>query len=276
MLNVLLRLSPLRPAVRLETVERRDFTEPRLRELHALSNALMAEDFGHFCVHAKTNDVVHVFRRADTGAIVGFQFWKTAPLALPRSRAIVGGKLRISPDFRTRGLHLVSGLLFLIETKRRAPRTRLYRLSIASLFGFVSITEALARYELFDPKRRGAAEDEAVREAFLKLARESNYHVDDETGLFRVNIFMTEETVSRYPPRYFERPAARRYAAANPGFRTNGCYAGFWFRFTSENLLAMTRAVMRRLFRRDTPVDPPGPIEPPRPGSSGSPPSDSR
>ncbi|AGP35807.1 hypothetical protein BE04_36400 [Sorangium cellulosum] len=253
MLNLLLQLSPLRPAVRVETIERRDFDDQRLRELHALSNALMAERFEHFCVHARTNDVVHVFRRVDTGAIVGFQFWKTAPIALPRSRAIVGGKLRIAPDFRTRGLHLASGLLFLLETKRRAPRTRFYRLSIASLFGFVSITEALAQYEIFDPKRRSTAEDEAVREAFLRLAGESNYHVDDETGLFLVNIFMTEETLSRYPPRYFDRPAARRYAAVNPGFRTNGCYAGFWFRFTSENLFAMTRAVARRLFRKATP-----------------------
>ncbi|WP_437490137.1 hypothetical protein WME75_12890 [Sorangium sp. So ce1014] len=257
MLNTLLRLSPLRPAVRLETVQRRDFTEQRLRELHALANALMAEDFDHFRVHAETNDVVHVFRRVDSGAIVGFQFWKTAPLALPRSRAIVGGKLRISPEFRTRGLHLASGLLFLIETKRRAPRTRLYRLSLASLFGFVSITEALARYELFDPKRRGTAEDEAVREALLTLARESDYRVDDETGLVFVDIFMTEETLRRYPARYFDRPAARRYAAVNPGFRTNGCYVSFWFRFTSDNLLAMTRAVARKLFRQVAPVNPP-------------------
>ncbi|XYI01377.1 hypothetical protein ACMHYB_17140 [Sorangium sp. So ce1128] len=253
MLNLLLRLSPLRPAVRLEVLRRRDFTEPRLRELHALSTALMAEDFEHFRVHAATNDVVHVFRRADTGAIVGFQFWKTAPLTLPRSLAIVGGKLRIAPAFRTRGLHLVSGLLFLLDTKRRAPRTRLYRLSIASLFGFVSITEALAHYQLFDPGRRGGEEEEAVRAAFLALAGESDFRVDEETGLFFVNIFMTEETRSRYPPRYFDRPAARRYAAVNPGFRTNGCYVGFWFRFTRDNVLAMTRAIATRLFRPAAP-----------------------
>ncbi|WP_437614236.1 hypothetical protein WMF20_14915 [Sorangium sp. So ce834] len=119
MLNLLLQLSPRRPAVRVETIERRDFDDQRLRELHALSNALMAERFEHFCVHARTDDVVHVFRRADTGAIVGFQFWKTAPLGLPRSRAIVGGKLRIPPDFRTRGLHLSSGLLSMTRAVAR-------------------------------------------------------------------------------------------------------------------------------------------------------------
>ncbi|AUX31153.1 MULTISPECIES: hypothetical protein [Sorangium] len=119
MLNLLLQLSPRRPVVRVETIERRDFDDQRLRELHALSNALMAERFEHFCVHARTNDVVHVFRRADTRAIVGFQFWKTARLGLPRSRAIVGGKLRISPDFRTRGLHLSSGLLSMTRAVAR-------------------------------------------------------------------------------------------------------------------------------------------------------------
>lgn len=249
MVNLLLRLSPLRPCVLLEVVRRRDFTDERLRELHALSSALMAEDFDHFRVHARTNHVVHVFRRADTGAIVGFQFWKTAPLALPRSLAIVGGKLRIAPELRARGLHLVSGLVFLLDTKRRAPRARLYRISIASLFGFVSITEALAGYQIFDPGRRGGEEDEAVRAAFLSLAGESDFRVDEQTGLFFVGIFMTEDTLRRYPPRYFDRPAAKRYAAVNPDFRTNGCYAGFWFRFTRDNLLAMTRAIATKLLR---------------------------
>jgi hypothetical protein len=39
------------------------------------------------------------------------------------------------------------------------------------------------------------------------------------------------------------------YASANPGFRTNGCYLGFWFTFTPANLLALTRAIRRKLFR---------------------------
>ncbi len=248
MLNILLRLSSLRPAVRLETLWREQFTEPRLRELHALASSLMAEDFEHFRVHAETNDVVHVFRRVDTGAIVGFQFWKTAPMSLPRSRAIVGGKLRIVPEFRSRGLHLVSGLAYFAEVKLRDPLTRYYRLSIASMFGFVAITEALAQYRLFDPGRRDG-EEGAVRAAIMALAEESHFRVDEETGLVFVNIFMTEETLGRYPPRYFEKPAARVYASANPDFRTNGCYLAFWFRFTGANLRAMTGAILRKLQR---------------------------
>ncbi len=246
--DLLLRASALRPRVRLETLRREDFTDATLRELHALANRLMAEDLEHFRVHAHANDLVHVFRRTDTGEVVGFQFWRTAPIGLPRGRIILGGKLRILPEFRSRGLHLLSGLLFYVQDKLRHPGRRYYRLSIASLFGFVSITEALAHYELFDPKRRGR-EAEALREAFLALAHESHFDVDEERGLFRVNIFMTPETLGRYPPRYFEKPAARVYASVNPEFRTNGCYVGFWFRFTPANLLSLTRSIVRKLAR---------------------------
>jgi hypothetical protein len=57
------------------------------------------------------------------------------------------------------------------------------------------------------------------------------------------------ETLARYSPEYFSRPAARAYAAVNPEFRTNGSYVGFWFRFTSDNLASLTRATMRKLLR---------------------------
>lgn len=246
MLDFLLRLSAIRPPVRLERIRREHLSEADLRELHAVSNRLMAEDLEHFRVHAQANDVVHVFRRRDTGAIVGFQFWRTAPLNLPRSRVILGGKLRILPEFRRHGLHLLSGLDFFLTNKLRHPWTRHYRLSIASVFGFVSITEALAHYHPFNPKD-SSAEGVAVREAFQALAEESHFRVDPETGLFFVDIYMTPETLSRYPRTFFQRPAARRYAELNPEFRTNGSYAGFWFRFTPANLLSVTRTIARKL-----------------------------
>jgi hypothetical protein len=244
----LLRASPRTPAVRMESIRRDDLTDSVLRELHALSTRLLAEDLEHFRVHAGANDLVHVFRRDDSGDIVGFLFWRTAPLGLPQSRVILGGKLRIHPDFRGRGLHLLSGLAFYVENLRRAPLLRYYRLSLASLFGFVSITEALASYRLFDPRARGAEAD-ALRDAFVGLARESHFQVDPATGLFFVDIHMTAETLGRYGPSFFERPAARVYAAANPSYRTNGCYVGFWFRFTPDNLVSMARAIRRKLFR---------------------------
>lgn len=246
-LNLLLRASAIDPPVRLVILRREDYTGERLRELHAMANLLMAEDFDHFRVHAEANDLVHVFRRVDTGEVVGFQFWRTAPMQGQSSRAILGGKLRIRPEFRGRALHLISGMLFYLQNQIIHPRARYYRLSIASVFGFVSITEALAGYHLFDPRDRSREEAAEVRDAFVALARESHFRLDEQTGLFHVGILMTPDTLARYSPAYFERPAARIYASANPAFRANGCYLGFWFRFTPENLRSMTRALWRKL-----------------------------
>src|SRR6266545_1172126 len=167
-----MRAAGVAPRVRVRGIARRAFSPALLEELHALSNRLMAEKFEHFRAHAETNEVVHVFERADTRAIVGFQFWKTAPIDLPGARAIVGGKLRIVPEFRGRALHLRSGLRFYGETQLAHPRTRFYRLSLASIFGFTSIASALAEYRLFEPRPLDD-ETRAVTAAFLRIAQDS-------------------------------------------------------------------------------------------------------
>jgi len=90
--------------VRARSIPRRRFTPELLDSLYTLANRLLSEDAAHFRVHAETNEVVHIYERADTGAPVGFQFWRTAPMDLPGCRALIGGKLRVDPAFRRRGL----------------------------------------------------------------------------------------------------------------------------------------------------------------------------
>jgi hypothetical protein len=228
--------------VRIRTIARRDFTPELLARLHALANGMLTEDADHFAVHARANDVVHVFERA--GELVGFQFWKSEPLDLPGHRVIVGGKLRIRPEHRGRALHLRSGLRFYLEEQLRHPLTRYLRLSLANLFGFVSITQALAEYRLYDP-RAGDAEARAMRSALERLCAGSEFTIDDATGLVFVDIHMTDETLARYPPSYFAKPAALAYTAVNPGYRTNGCNVAFWFRFSPRNLAALAREILR-------------------------------
>jgi hypothetical protein len=232
-------------AIRARTVPRRRFTPALLGELHALASRLLAEDLEHFSVHAQTNEVVHVYERADTGAPVGFQFWRTAPLELAGCRAVFGGKLRVEPAFRRRALHLRSGLRFYLETQLRHPRTRFYRLSLASMFGFVSITSALADYRLFDP---AAADPEgrAIRGAFERMAAQSHYRLDPVTGLIAVGIRITEATLAQYPDSYYQRREAKVYAQVNPGWRDNGMNVGFWFRFTPANLAKLIAAIVRK------------------------------
>ena len=146
------------------------------------------------------------------------------------------------PEFRNRGLHLRSGLLFFVQHKARHPLTRYYRLSLASMFGFVSITGALAEYELFD----AAHTDSAIRRAILGWAADNHFVYQEDTGVFFVDIFTTPETFAAFPDSYFDKPQARIYASANPEFRTNGSYVAFWFGFTPRNLSALARVIARK------------------------------
>ena len=235
-------------ATRARTVPRSAFTRELLGSLHGLANRLLAEDPDHFAVHAETNDVVHIYERTDTGEPVGFQFWRTAPMELPGCRAIIGGKLRVDPAFRNRALHLRSGLRFYFENQLRHPGTRYYRLSLESLFGFVSITSALAHYTMFDARAPGD-EGRAIRGAFERMAAQSHYRLDEATSLIAVGIRVTDETFAQYPPAYYERPEARAYMRVNPGWRDNGQNVGFWFRFTPANLTRITRTILRKRIR---------------------------
>jgi hypothetical protein len=230
---------------RARTVPRRAFTRELLDSLHGLANRLLSEDPEHFRVHAETNDVVHIYERADTGEPVGFQFWRTAPMDLRGCRAVFGGKLRVDPAFRNRALHLRSGLRFYFENQLRHPGTRYYRLSLASLFGFVSITSALADYTLFDASAADA-EGRAIRAAFERVVAQSHYRLDEATSLIAVGIQVNDDTVAQYPPAYYERPEARAYMRVNPGWRDNGLNVGFWFRFTPANLAKIVRTIARK------------------------------
>jgi hypothetical protein len=231
--------------VRARSIPRRRFTPELLDSLHAFANRLLSEDVAHFRVHAETNDVVHIYERVDTGALVGFQFWRTASMDVPGCRALIGGKLRIDPAFRRRGLHMRSGLRFYLESQLRRPRTRFYRLSLASMFGFVSLTSALAHYHLFDPMAADA-EGRAIRGVFERLAEQNHYRLDPTTGLFSVGIRVTEATLAQYSESYYQRPEARAYARINPGWRDNDGYVGFWFRFTPANLATWIRTIVHK------------------------------
>jgi len=50
---------------------------------------------------------------------------------------------------RQRGLHLLSGWTFYMSKQLRHPFTVFYRLSIASLFAYVSLTKCLHKYCVF-------------------------------------------------------------------------------------------------------------------------------
>ena len=122
---------------------------------------------------------------------------------------------------------------------------RFYCFLVASLFGFVSITSALADYRIFDP-RASDAEGRAIRRAFEALAAQNHHRLDEVTGLFAVGIKITEHALAQYSSEYFDRPDAREYIRVNPGWRDNGYNVGFWFRFTPANLARLASTIVRK------------------------------
>jgi hypothetical protein len=220
----------------LETIDRADFDDALLRPLHALASLLMAEPYEHFATHASTNDELHVFRRLDTGVIEGFQFWRCLPGTTARDRIVLGGKLRVRPSARRLGLHLCSGLAVLLDQQRRFPAASITRLSVASLFGFVSIVRRLARYEFIDASSRAD-----LIPIVADVTRASHYAFDPSTGQVEVGIFMTAEQLATYPAAYFESAPARAYIAKNPDFRSNGRYLAFAFDVDRANVDALAQ-----------------------------------
>jgi hypothetical protein len=211
-------------------IGRADFDDATLRPLYALSNALMAEPYEHFAHHARTNDELYVFRR--DGELVGFQLWRAFGTA--EHRYVLGGKLRIDPSARRHGLHLAAGLDVLAAQRRTFPEARISRLSIASLFGFVSIARRLAHFTFVD-----ATAPTELADVIARCAADSHYVFDRASGRVDVGIRMTAAQLEAYPAAYFESELAREYIARNPDYRDNGCYLAFAFEVDRANLAAL-------------------------------------
>ena len=214
-------------------IARADFDDATLQPLYVLSNALMAEPYEHFAHHARTNDELYVFRRGDE--LVGFQLWRAFGDAA--QRYVLGGKLRIDPSARRHGLHLSAGLDVLAAQRRAFPAARITRLSIASLFGFVSIARRLAHFAFVD----ATAPTEHV-EVIERCAADSHYVFDRASGRVEVGIRMTAAQLEAYPAAYFESELGRAYIVRNPDYRDNGCYLAFAFEVDDANLAALARA----------------------------------
>ena len=233
----------------MDVVQSSDFDDELLQPLHALSNAMMAEPYDHFRVHAFTNDVLHVFRQGDE--VVGFQFWRTVAGPEPDMRVVLGGKLRIAPRARRQGLHLVAGLSVLLDEQRQHPQSRISRIGVASIFGFSSIAKRLAH---FDFVRRGGPREDLIN-VVHELTRVSHFDYDPAQGTVDVGIFMTREQLEAYPAAFYEQPLPTLYAKHNPDFRSNGKYLAFAFDLTTANFRALTQGACRAVLRDEARAD---------------------
>jgi hypothetical protein len=203
-----------------------------LRPLHAWSTRLMAEGYDHFARHALTNDELHVFRRGDE--IVGFQFWRA--FTMERTRYVLGGKLRVDPAARRNGLHHASNLAILRAQRAAHPAMPLVRLSIASLFGFVSLARAMPLYRFVD-----AATEPALAAVFERVAADNDYAFDPATGLVDVGIAIPPDQLATFSRSYFEMPEARVYVGRNADFAHNRCFVAVAFDADEGNLTHLAK-----------------------------------
>jgi hypothetical protein len=234
--------------VGIEVFERDRWTPELLDALYALATSMSAEERANFDNHAWTNDCVHLFRAQPSGALAGFQFWCSGPSSRPGRRVIIGGKLRVLPEYRRKALHLRSALSYYSAVGRAHPDDAIERVSLASLFGFVAIAGALHEYR-FIAEDTLAADARWLCDVVAERAAHSGYRYERQTGVVHVAIRPTAAQLGAYPADYYETPLARAYRARNPEFRTNGCYLAFGFPLSAENLQAIAAAIARKLAR---------------------------
>jgi len=151
----------------------------------------------------------------------------------------------MSPSIRGRGLHLLSGLKFYSDQQLQEPQVTWYRLSIPSIFGFVALTQGLSQYWILD-KHFSPALD-ILYQTLDSTVVDNCFSFVPNSPKINVSITMPPETLSSYPPTYFQKPAAQVYTTLNPDFAKNGHYIAVGWKWTPANILNLQKTVFQKL-----------------------------
>jgi len=248
-----------------ETADPRALAEPLLRELHAFSDSLMKEAYGPFSVHVANHDTVYIFRRQLDASLVGFSFWRHKRLCLPPLSsttttkeiiAIQQGKLRILGNYRRLSIHVWATLWYWLRVQWANPTRRLWFISIASLFNYVSMRRSVGEFYLMDGKYDGEPSDLLILQELLdEMIREDNFDVDpQEPARINVKIRIPKSTLAEFPPSFYELSESKDYIKANPNYE-DGYDLAYAYPFTFRNVLGMfIRALEQTYFRSRPPA----------------------
>jgi hypothetical protein len=237
--------------VQVETVPTPLFDSCLYEELHALAQPLVHEDFDHFLRHCETNDLCHVFRDPACGAILGFQFWRLKQTTNPAVKLIWGGKLRIHPSIRGRGLHLLSNLMSFEHFNN--PSVRFYRLGLVNILAFNSITAGLAQYDVFPFSKLIDADLFVPR--LHDFCDENGFHFDEGTGAVDVGHTFSEDTLSRTAGTdgFWQRPKVKEFIELNPRWQDRDVFVGW--EWNTANFRAMRGLIERKAQETITTVE---------------------
>ncbi len=234
--------------VSLEVRNSKALSDAELERLHAFANVMAAEDAAHFARHLRTNHEVHFLTDRRSGNLAGFQAWRSEPLGEDR-RLLIGGKLRMHPAYRGRGLHLLSGLRFYANERERYPGRYFDRVAIANLFGFSTLVRNLSHYTIFDPRDELHGIDRQRFDQVAAITAQSGYQLDPITGYVHVGIRMTEAQLFSYPDAFYQSDAAKMYFERIPDARSSDCQLAIWFPFDDANLRSLRQGAQHRLCR---------------------------
>lgn len=246
--------------LRVETIPRSKFGQELYEPLYDLANSLVHEDFELFCRHCDTNDLCHVFSDANCGSVRGFQFWRHKRTADPAVQLLWGGKLRMHPSIRRRGLHLFSNLLCyerfsapsLLHTNSVVPR--FYRMGLVNLLAFNSLTAGIEEYDTYPFTR--IRDSQLIVSDLHPFCDESGFRFDDQTGQVDVGQEFSKDTLSITADTgrgFWARPKVREFIDLNPRWEDRD--VSIAWEWNAPNIAAVEAFVARKARETGTSVE---------------------
>ena len=219
-----------------------DLSPAELNELYQLSTAMAPETKDHWMVHVESQQDVHMYQ--SKGGLVGFQFW--GPRVVEGDLGVIrGGKLRVTPAVRGKGVPSLSGLIQLQNSIEADPQVKTWlRLSLASLKGYNSIRSSLDHIYFLNKKIKDPNWHAILHRACQQLCEQSQYQFDPSTSLVSVGI--KPESVE-LTPAFLQRPAVKEFETLNPDWRSNEKYLISAWDFDEKNITSLLRYIDHRL-----------------------------
>jgi hypothetical protein len=198
-------------------------TAAELREIHTFSISVLDEPFESFRLSALWHDIIYVFKESESNRMVGISFWRHESIELPngmgRIKVIVQGKLRILASYRRLSLHVWATLWYWFQLQIQYPWERIWFISIASLFNYVSMRKSVSKYYVMDGNYAGNVDLEALHRYTKIMIAHDNFEFDVGSSC-RVNVFIKidKKTLSEFPKSFYEMPESQDYIKANPRY----------------------------------------------------------
>lgn len=213
------KLWPSKSSPTLETIVQAHYSDDLFERLYKVAcDSGIREHYDHFSRHCITNDFVHLFRDPQEN-LLGFQFWKSPPPehAASSVRIILGGKLRLLPDARRRGLHLYSNLCaFKYFASVNTTGCTFHRVGLVNIFGFNSLVVPGLEYDTFPFSATSSDARDVILPAITELSDAGAFTIDERTGVVDVGQTFSDAAIAPPGSPFWDRPAVRKFLELNP------------------------------------------------------------